>query len=242
MVHYRATRRLQEFLMLTVEKYAIDAVAFDMDGLMFDSEQVACDLWSASAKANGWNIPREVIHGLIGLSAPRGRQHLMETLGPDFPYDAIRAGRLSLEAEYYKTNGVPLKPGLIELLSFLRAHGIPMAVATSTNRPRVLPLLEKAGITHFFEFALCGDEVTHTKPHPEAYLTVASRFGVAPDHCMVLEDSHAGIAAAHAAGAVPVLVPDLLKPDRITRERAVREFRTLLEVKEWLAASNPERA
>jgi HAD superfamily hydrolase (TIGR01549 family) len=221
--------------MLFGEGLAIAAVAFDMDGLMFDSEAVACDLWARAGKAHGWDIPQDAIHGLIGLSAPRGRQHLMETLGPDFPYDSIRADRIAFEAVFYKENDVPLKAGLKELLSFLKAASIPMAVATSTVRPRVLPLLEKSGVIDVFKFALCGDEVTHTKPHPEMYSTAISRLGSRPENCMVLEDSRAGIAAAHAAGALPVLVPDMLEPDAITRQRAVREFKTLLEVRDWLS-------
>ena len=221
-------------MMLTFDGYAIGAVAFDMDGLMFDSERVACGLWIAAGKNNGWEIPKEVVRGLIGLSALRGRQHLSGAMGPEFPYDAVRADRLKLEAAFYRENPVPLKPGLKELLSWLKEAGIQAAVATSTTRPRVLPLLEKAEVAGFFRFALCGDEVTHTKPHPEMYLTAAARLGVEPGNCLVLEDSHAGIEAAHAAGAVPFLIPDLLEPDEITLRRAVRRFASLWEVRDYL--------
>lgn len=220
--------------MLRFDGFAIGAVAFDMDGLMFDSERVACDLWLTAGKNNGWDIPKEVIRGLIGLSAQRGRQHLMGILGPEFPYDAVRADRLKFEATFYRDNAVPLKPGLKELLSWLKERGIPAAVATSTTRPRVLPLLEKASVAGYFRFALCGDEVTHTKPHPDMYLTTAARLGVAPENCLVLEDSHAGIEAAHTAGAVPFLIPDLLEPDEITLRRAARRFSSLLEVRDHL--------
>jgi HAD superfamily hydrolase (TIGR01509 family) len=221
--------------MLYGEGFAIAAVAFDMDGLMFDSEAVACDLWARAGEKHGWEIPYDVIRGLIGLSAPRGRQHLIESLGPEFPYDSIRADRIAFEAIFYRENDVPLKKGLKDLLSFLQEARIPMAVATSTARPRVLPLLEKAGLIDIFEFALCGDEVTHTKPHPEMYETAISRLGAKPETCIVLEDSRAGIAAAHAAGALPVLIPDLLEPDAVTRQRSIREFRTLEEVRVWLS-------
>jgi HAD superfamily hydrolase (TIGR01509 family) len=220
--------------MLRFDGIAIGAVAFDMDGLMFDSERVACELWCSACKNNGWDVPQETMRGLIGLSAQRGRQHLMGILGPEFPYDAVRADRLRFEAAFYRDNEVPLKLGLKELLAWLKDRGIPAAVATSTTRPRVLPLLEKARVAEFFQFALCGDEVTHTKPHPEMYLTASARLGVAPENCLVLEDSHAGIEAAYAAGTVPFLIPDLLEPDEITLRRAVRRFSSLLEVRDYL--------
>ena len=110
-----------------------------------------------------------------------------------------------------------------------------MAVATSTARYRVVPLLGKAGIFERFASILCGDEVKKVKPDPEMYLKTAARLGVAPGNLLVLEDSRAGIAAAYAAGAIPVMVPDLLAPDEVTLGRAARVFGSLGEAREWLA-------
>ena len=221
--------------MLCVEGFAIEAVAFDMDGLMFDTERIAHELWTKAGAAHGWDIGPEVLMSLVGQSSASGRLFMMETHGPEFPYDAIRATRLALEADYFRENEVPLKRGLLDIFAFFAAEKIPMAVATSTTRPRVMPLLRKAGILDRFSFTICGDEVEKTKPDPEIYLKAAAGLGVPPGSCLVLEDSRTGIAAAYAAGTIPVMVPDLIQPDEEALRRAARVFGNLNDVRSWLA-------
>ncbi|MDX9784850.1 MAG: HAD family phosphatase [Spirochaetia bacterium] len=220
--------------MIEVEGLAIRAVAFDMDGLMFDSERVAIELWRSAGRAEGWDIPDKLLLGLVGHSSAEGRRLLVGSLGSSFPYDEVRARRLSLEAEYYLENPVPLKPGLIELLDGLARAAVPLAVATSTTRPRVLPLMKKAGILERFDFLICGDEVEKPKPDPEIYLKAITRLGVKPAACLVLEDSLAGVAAAHAAGAPILMVPDVIEPDRKARAMATKIFASLTEVRKYL--------
>ena len=220
--------------MIEVEGLAIRAVAFDMDGLMFDSERVAIGLWRSAGLSEGWEIPAPLLLGLVGHSSAEGKRLLAGALGPGFPYDRVRARRLSLEAEYYRDNPIPLKPGLLELLDNLRRVGIPLAVATSTARPRVLPLMEKAGILKRFEFLLCGDEVDKPKPDPEIYVKTIGKLAVAPENCLVLEDSLAGVRAAHAAGARIIMVPDLIEPDPKARAMASRVFASLIDVRKFL--------
>ncbi|MFA5853404.1 MAG: HAD family phosphatase [Spirochaetales bacterium] len=221
--------------MLFVDGFAIEAVAFDMDGLMFDTERLANELWMTAGAESGWDLSLELLTSLAGQPGSSDRRALGEAHGEDFPYDARRARRIALEAEYFRDHEVPLMPGLLELVNFLGAEKIPMAVATSTARYRVLPLLRKAGIIERFASILCGDEVKNVKPDPEIYLRTAENLGVAPGNCLVLEDSRAGIAAAYAAGAIPVMVPDLLQPDEATFGRAARVFGSLGEVLGWLA-------
>jgi len=221
--------------MLFVDGFAIEAVAFDMDGLMFDTERLANTLWVAAGVESGWNLSLELLNSLAGQPESSDRRVLRETYGDSFPYDTLRARRLALEAEYFRNHEVPLKPGLIALLDFFQAWKIPMGVATSTARYRVLPLLRKADIIDRFASILCGDEVTNVKPDPEIYLRTAERLGVAPGNCLVLEDSRAGIAAAHAARAIPVMVPDLLGPDGAALRQAARVFGSLHEARGWLA-------
>ncbi len=220
--------------MIEVDGMAIRAVAFDMDGLMFDSERVATDLWKAAGAAEGWTLSDDVLMGLVGHSAAEGRRLLLSQLGPSFPYDKVRAWRISMEAEYYRDNLVPLKPGLIELLDGLARSRVPLAVATSTTRPRVLPLMKKAGILDRFQFLLCGDEVEQPKPNPEIYIKTIVRLGVKPSECLVLEDSLAGVAAAHGAQAVVFMIPDLIAPDAEALGRARRVFASLDEVRVYL--------
>jgi len=221
--------------MIHVDGFSIAAVAFDMDGLMFDTERVACDMWVKAGFAHGWKIEPESLMKIVGHSGAENKRIMIEAQGQDFPYDEIRASRLALEAEFFRDKAVPMKPGLLELVDFLGARGIPMAVATSTPRPRVLPLLRKVGILERLALVVCGDEVKNPKPDPEIYLKAVAGLGVASASCLVLEDSRAGIASAHAAGAIPVMVPDLVEPDKATAVRAARVFGSLGEVRSWLA-------
>ncbi|MFO0909321.1 MAG: HAD-IA family hydrolase [Isosphaeraceae bacterium] len=108
---------------------------------------------------------------------------------------------------YAEMDAVHPTPGLIVLLDHLERLEIPRAVATSSRRPYAEGLLTRHGLIGHFQFLLCGDDVTHGKPHPEVYLTAARRFGLPPRSLLVLEDSPAGIAAARAAGAFAVGVP-----------------------------------
>ncbi len=213
----------------------LEAVIFDMDGLMFDTERVAVESWISAARDHGHEIDRSFFLSSVGLAAKGTRDLLMKIHGPDFPHDAIRQRRLDLAAAYIAEHGVPVKKGLVELLGFLGVSGIPLAVATSTNRLRVDPLLGTSGLAQYFDAVICGDEVVRCKPDPEIYLAAAARLKVAPENCLVLEDSLPGIAAAHAAGAVAVMVPDLIAPDEATKLRARGVFVDLDAVKVWLS-------
>jgi HAD superfamily hydrolase (TIGR01509 family) len=221
--------------MLSVDEFEIEAAAFDMDGLMVDSERVVKELWKKAGAAKGWDIGDEILLTLVGRSGPLWRKGMSEAMGPGFSYDEVRAERIRLETAFYSENPIPLKPGLMELLDFLGDRGIPLAVATSTPRTRVLPILTKAGILDRFRFLICGDDVEHPKPEPEAYLRLTAKHGVEAGRCLVLEDSPAGIEAAFRAGTIPVMVPDLVEPDEAALGRAARVFRNLAEVRDWLS-------
>ena len=108
---------------------------------------------------------------------------------------------------------MPVKPGLFALLEYLKKEGIPAAVASSTYRAVALPLLEQAGIAPWLTGMAFGDMVQRSKPEPDIFLLAARQLGAEPANCIVLEDSPNGILAAHRAGMLPVMVPDLLKPD-----------------------------
>ena len=220
--------------MLYADGAVVRAVIFDMDGLMIDTEKVALQLWKDAGKSCGWELRHELLLKLVGQAGVTARKILAQELGPEFPYDDARAKRIEFEALYYRDDPVPLKPGLLEILDLFKAEHLPLAVSTSTPRPRVDPLLKKAGIFDRFDSIICGDEVVHPKPDPEICLRNAERLGMEPAACLVLEDSRAGIAAAHAAGTIAVMVPDVLEPDETSRAQAVVILPNLHEVARWL--------
>ena len=107
-------------------------------------------------------------------------------------------------------NGVALKAGVVELLDHLDALGLPAAIATSSNPAMVERNLAQHGLTGRFKAIVARGDYEHGKPAPDPFLKAAERLGVAPEHCLALEDSHNGVRAAHAAGMMTIMVPDML--------------------------------
>jgi HAD superfamily hydrolase (TIGR01509 family) len=188
------------------------AVIFDMDGLMFDTENLTIPLWEVAGKPFGYNLTREIVLRMVGISGERAQQVLLEEFGADFPYEAIRDEYRILVSKEIEKNGVPKKPGLMYLLDRLRAANIPLGVATSTRSPRAIDLLERAGIIDRFKALTCGEDITNGKPAPDIFLLAAKKLGQPPCNCVGFEDSTAGLMSLHAAGIRSVYIKDVLDP------------------------------
>ena len=210
-------------------------VIFDMDGLMFDTERIAVDAWRHAGERLGLTIPAELIIETIGLNRKDTEAVLLRRLGDGFQYEEANRLRLQYAEEAVARDGVPVTEGLEELLDALDSAGIRKAVATSTERARALNLLALAGVLNRFDAVVCGDEVARGKPFPDIFLAAATKLGCNPSDCMVLEDSEAGLTAAHRAGMTPVLIPDLKAPSRGALALAFRTFRSLTEVRRFLS-------
>lgn len=189
----------------------ITAVIFDMDGLMVDTERMSREFRRQAMEERG--IPfRDLIHLVMGRNDREVRAVYREQYGEDYPYDEIRDGIRRRWREYLSDHPVPVKPGLFPLLDCLRDHGIPMAVATSTSRASASRTLEQGGIAPYLSAMAFGDMVERSKPEPDIFLLAARLLGAEPAGCLVLEDSPNGILAAHRAGMMPVMIPDLAVP------------------------------
>ena len=186
-------------------------VIFDMDGLMLDTERPLLPLWVQAGKLLGWEITQETAIHTLGLNGDDIRTLCMNELGPDFPYDSFREELERLANEEFE-KGIALKPGLTFLLDHLRSKGIPLAVATSSERNKALWRLGKAGILDRFSVMVCGDEITRGKPDPDIFLLTAKKLGLAPSDCIGFEDSPAGLQALHTAGIRSVFVRDIIEP------------------------------
>lgn len=219
--------------------YPVRLVIFDMDGLMFDTERIAVDAWRHAGRQLGVEISPELVIETIGLNRKDTEATLLRRLGSGFPIEEARRLRVQYADETVTQNGVPVKEGLSALLDALDKAGVMKAVATSTERTRALKLLTFAGVLSRFDAVVCGDEVEHGKPHPDIFLVAAAKLGVSPADCMVLEDSESGLTAAHRAGMRPVLVPDLKAPSEDALALAFRVFRSLTEVRGFLAGELP---
>ncbi len=217
----------------------VQAVIFDMDGLMLDSQRPATDAWTRAVASLGYRLTEELNLELLGRTPRESDAILRSALGADFPVEAARDLARQLFRELTQGRGIPVKPGLEGLLDFLEARAVRRAVATSSPREACLRHLGGANLLQRFAVLVCGDEVTAGKPAPEIFLTAARLLGIHPAGCVVLEDSFAGIRAAHAAGMIPIMVPDLQPPDEDIRRLAYRVVPTLDEAAAVIAGLLP---
>lgn len=182
-----------------------DAVFFDLDGTLIDTESVALAAGLSAFADCGIAVGPEFMHGLVGMTGPQG-DAIIRAAFPDLDFARFsslwRAGfDRGLERE------VPLKAGALDLLS---AIALPKALVTSTGREGAQWKLDRAGLTPHFATVVTFHDVTAPKPAPEPYLLAADRLGVDPSRCLVFEDSDVGAEAAHRAGCVVVQVPDVM--------------------------------
>jgi HAD superfamily hydrolase (TIGR01509 family) len=198
---------------------SLQAVLFDMDGTLLDSEK----LWDVAlddlAAALGGELSSRGRQLMVGSSLARSIAIMHEDLGVTADPHSSGAYLTERAAQLFRT-ALVWKPGARQLLRAVYDAGLPAALVTSTQRALTEIALDTLG-RELFAASVCGDEVTHPKPHPEPYLTAAALLGVAPDGCVAIEDSPLGIAAAEAAGcavlAVPSEVPIDLAPTRTVR-------------------------
>ena len=220
----------------------ITAVVFDMDGVLFDTERLCQTCWLKLAEEDDIPNMLEVYALCIGVNAQTTERIVYENYGKDFPYEEYCRRTSAMYNQYIEENGVPVKNGVRETLAALSAAGLKIAVASSTRREKVLRHLENAGIAQYFEAVIGGDTVTHSKPHPEIFLTACEALGVAPERAIAVEDSHNGIRAAHAAGMAPVMVPDLLPVTEEMRKLSAYVAEDMNDACAWmLAAAGKER-
>ncbi|GHA21195.1 haloacid dehalogenase [Devosia pacifica] len=203
-----------------------EAVIFDMDGTILDTEAVFRTIVFEVCEELGFEMTDEVHRSMVGSSHERTNQLLIEAYGVAFPY-ALFDDKCRAIMKTRMHTDVPVKAGARELIDELHSRGIPSAVATSSRRPHAELHLGTAGLLHRFETVVTRDDVINPKPHPEPYLMAAQRLGVEPRACLALEDSHAGVKAAHAAGMQTIMVPDLIHPSEEIRALGIAVMESL---------------
>ena len=210
------------------------AVIFDMDGVIFDSERIICDLWLDYSKEIGLQKVDEVIIRCIGISDKATAQVFRDVYGEDFPYETHKKVISTRFHARYDGGKLPKKPGIDELLKALKENGFKTALASSTRVEVVKNELRDAGLLDYFDFVIGGDMVNKSKPDPEIFIKAAEGLGIGPKDCYVVEDSFNGIRAANAAKMIPIMVPDLLLPTPEILDLCAFKLDSLEEVKKLL--------
>ena len=211
-----------------------EAVVFDMDGLMLDSERAINECMARAASDLGHDLPASLWLQMIGGGDGLCRRLLTERIGANATVELL--ARAEAMYDVVADAGIAHRPGIIDLLDWLVARGIPRAVATSTRRPLAMRKLAAAGLLPYFDAVATSSDVAAQKPAPDVYLLAASKLGVAPARCLVLEDSPTGVRAALAAGMTPVQVPDMLVPDDAARALGHRIVASLGDAQRLLEA------
>ena len=208
----------------------IQGVLFDMDGVVLDTERLYARFWAEAAHALGYPMTYEQALGMRSLNSAAGQAKLESYFGPGVSRAQMRAKRVELMDAYVAQFGVEAKPGIYELLDYLKGQGIRTAIATSSPMERARQYLDSLGLTAKFDVICSGHDVAQGKPAPDIYLKAAVSIGVSPENCLAIEDAPAGIESAHRAGCMPVLVPDLDGSDEEMRKLIFAEADSLLDI------------
>lgn len=210
---------------------------FDMDGVIFDSERALLGCWIDVAAEIGISAEQlKAVHPrCIGCNRNQDLATLDGAFGKGAGEHILVRGHDLMARRYDNGRLLPVKPGARELLSWLKARGIRMGLATSTRSQTARTELESAGLLSFFESVTGGESVLISKPDPQIYLIACDALGVEPSQAFAVEDSFNGIRSSYAAGMRPIMVPDILQPDEEMRSLAEAICPDLFAVRDYLS-------
>lgn len=208
------------------------AVVFDMDGVLFDTERLCMDTWKELAVEKGIDNIETAMTGCIGLNRTDTRLFLKNFYGNDFPYDELRQ-IISNRMQQKMEKEIPMLPGVVELLDYLRKKQIKTGLASSSRSEIVKSHITRAGLAEYFSVIVGGDMIEHSKPLPDIYLIACEKLRVEPKEAYAIEDSPNGIRSAYSAGMKAIMVPDMVEPTEEMEEKAVVILPSLMAVKDW---------
>lgn len=211
-----------------------NTVIFDLDGLLIDSEVISYRVYRDLTEMYGEHMSIETyIHDYSGKTSVRNMQTLLAQYRLPVSMEEGTAFTEQKEKEYFE-QGVELKRGAAELLSYLKRKQYKILLASSSDRERAIGVLSRKGIGVFFDDMVFGTEVKRGKPYPDIFLKACECAKEPPENCLVLEDSEAGIQAALAAGIDVVCIPDMKEPGGKFREMTAAVLPSLESVISWL--------
>lgn len=210
------------------------ALIFDMDGVILDTEQVVRRSWNLAAKDYGLENSDSVFLLTVGTTWKHTYHILHQHYGTDFPAEEFHSALSKRYHTIEKTEGVPVKTGARELLQWAKQNGFRLGLASSTQQSIVERELGKENLLQYFDYVLGGDRIARSKPFPDIYETACRDMQIPPAEAFAIEDSYNGIRSSHAAGMMPVMIPDLLPPTEEMRQLSHSIFASLTEFQAYL--------
>ena len=212
----------------------MDAVIFDLDGLLADTEIISLKVYQELLKDFGILFTEETYsREYSGHREEENVQRFLDTYDLPWNFDQTLEKVYELEARIL-AKGVNLKKGAKNLLAFLQREGIPIALATSSVESRARIILDSNGILSLFDHLVFAKDVKQSKPYPDIFLKACIDLNVLPENCLVLEDSEAGIEAAYRAGIPVICIPDLKMPAQSFLNKTEQVFQDLDAVRDYL--------
>lgn len=212
----------------------ISAVVFDMDGLMFDTEALIQRTWDIVGPRIGYGKMSHNIYHTLGMNAARRKRYFQDTYGEDFPFETFTDNYRKEYYLYIEEKGVPIKKGLFEVLEWMKANELKLALATGSSEASATALLKKAGCYEYFDYRIYGNMITKSKPDPEIYIKACEGLGIPCEEAVALEDSPYGLESAVNAGLMAIMIPDLLEQAGEIEEKIAGKLDSLLDVPEFL--------
>lgn len=207
---------------------------FDMDGLMFDTEQIWQKNWKLIADEMGVTLADEFKYNICGTSGALMNSVIEKYYGVEDGSGIAADCKQRVHDDLIEFT--PEKPGVHEILEFFRNHGVRIAVASSSTEEQIRRNLQNTNTQDFIEVIVSGAGMKNGKPAPDIFLAAAAKLGIDPKECYVFEDAFNGVRAGHAAGCRTVMIPDQVQPDGEIRSLAAAVCTSLIEARDMLEA------
>ena len=209
---------------------------FDQDGILFDSEAIYQDCWRKAAIECGTEVLPGFTERISGSSGEESYRIISEYV-PGVEPRSFKEKAIAM-AHAVQDEYLPFKPGVPDILEFFKERGVPMVVASSSRKERVVKNLKKSGIYDYFDNVISGADIENGKPAPDIFLAAAESIGLDAKDCYVFEDSLNGVRAGYAAGCTTVMIPDLIAPTEEIMKKYSACCKDFFEVMDEISAGS----